>query len=366
MATYFCTGSGSDSGDGTIGNPWTPRSGGKSALQHALDTITRSASGDKICLKQTDTLNATLSLATYGTPTNTGGLLITGYTAIEDDGTFACAGIDGAGTYAIWDHSTVEGVKFSNLALGNCGTATVITTDRMCSLTDCKVYGTSGSGWVNAAENPSAATRVWFDDIGTYGADSVQYFDDCLFTDGSTNKFDRAVLCNDEPSFHRCCFLLNAVDTTAAIFVKSSRFAHVTQCSFLHTGGVGSGIDNWLPHTGGLIKGCLFEGFGTGIKNQANTYNQSCPIVDCSFFNNTTDYDVARLQELPGVEKLGATPFDKAGSITAFADRKTYFNPVDTGSVRSDNLHRGAVQAAAGGGTGLIGPGGGMIGIGAI
>jgi hypothetical protein len=76
------------------------------------------------------------------------------------------------------------------------------------------------------------------------------------------------------------------------------------------------------------------------------------------FFNNTTQatFDIAHL-DLGDNETLASTPFAKSGADT-FANRATYFAPLDVGNVRGGayptalRLDKGAVQHAdpAGGG----------------
>jgi hypothetical protein len=90
-------------------------------------------------------------------------------------------------------------------------------------------------------------------------------------------------------------------------------------------------------------------------------------------YNNATDYSgsVDIIQALGDNESLGSSPFAKSGADT-FANRFTYFEPADVGNVRGGahpsgcRLDKGAVQhadpAGGGGGTKLVGPGGGMIG----
>jgi len=83
-----------------------------------------------------------------------------------------------------------------------------------------------------------------------------------------------------------------------------------------------------------------------------------------ALYNNTTHYTLNDAISIGDNEELGASPFAKSGADT-FANRFTYFAPVDTGNViggaypSGANLDKGAVQAAAaGGGIRLAGRGG--------
>ena len=71
-----------DSGAGTVGDPYGD-------LQHCLDTITRdTGQGDRICVKAgtDEVLAASLTLATYGSPSPYVPLIIQGYTSAAQDG----------------------------------------------------------------------------------------------------------------------------------------------------------------------------------------------------------------------------------------------------------------------------------------
>ena len=342
MASYYVDPSiDSDSGAGTIGDPYGD-------LQYALDSITRdTTNGDQINIKAgtAEILTATLDVSTYGTPTFAAGLAFVGYTSAENDG--GVGEIDGDGIYGIWINSTAEGVVFKDLTLGNCGSADVINFDRFCSLRRCKIHGTTADG-VDASATTSAI-ECWFTDIGGKGIASQSISAvDCLFTNG-TNTFTAA----SNASVHiRCCFSLtstsDAIDNGTGIPVQTSN------CSF-YTTGTGSAI-SCRPIYGVVIEGCLFQGWGTAIDYSATTEIAPGGYNFCVFYDNTTDADSAEFDGLNEFnESLGANLFDLSGSITSFADRLTYFNPVDQGNVYTDmpgGLVKGAVQPASGGGGG--------------
>lgn len=106
-----------DSGTGTIGDPFGD-------LQYALNTIVRNATdGDQVNVKSgaAEVLAAPLTLATYGTPTETAPLILRGYTAAANDGGVGV--IDGnAGGFGIMA-SRYADTHFADLRLTNVGAA---------------------------------------------------------------------------------------------------------------------------------------------------------------------------------------------------------------------------------------------------
>lgn len=102
-----------DSGTGTIGDPFGD-------LQFALNTITRNATdGDQVNIKAgtAELLAASLTLATYGTPTVLVPLIIRGYTATANDGgvgEISCGG----GGFAAFSSTTIP-IIFVDVKVGN-------------------------------------------------------------------------------------------------------------------------------------------------------------------------------------------------------------------------------------------------------
>jgi len=135
--SYVDYGAGNDTtGDGTVGTPWK-------TIQKALDTITRnSTDGDQINVKAgtAQVLGATLSIATYGTPTAAAPLILRGYTSAANDG--GVGEINGNATYSIWTTSNTDYVHFIDLKMGNCGANVVMSNLRnYCLLYRCEIYG---------------------------------------------------------------------------------------------------------------------------------------------------------------------------------------------------------------------------------
>lgn len=343
MASYYVDPSiDSQSGAGTIGDPFGD-------LQYALDSIYRdTTNGDRINIKAgtAEVLEGELDISAYGTPTFGAGLAFVGYTSAENDG--GVGEIDGDETYSIWVQSSAEGVIFKDLTIGNCGSEDVINFDRFCSVRRCKIHGTTADG-VDASTT-SSAIECWFTNIGGKGiaSQAIAAFD-CLFTNGS-NTFTAATNASVNV---RCCFSLTS--TSNAIDNGTNIITNTSNCSF-YTTGTGSAI-KCRPIYGTMIEGCLFQGWGTAIDYSSTTEVAPGGYNNCAFYDNTTNADSADFDGLNyNNESLSANLFDLSGSISSFADRLTYFNPVDQGNVYTDmpgGLVKGAVQPAASGGGGI-------------
>jgi len=122
IVDYFVSpANGSDStGSGTLAAPWK-------STQHALNTIARNAGGgDRINVQSgaDDVLSATLSLATYGTPSTSAPLVFRGYTSAQGDG--GVGGLSGnSGGFPILS-SSANGVSFVDVHLHHCGASPIL------------------------------------------------------------------------------------------------------------------------------------------------------------------------------------------------------------------------------------------------
>ncbi|HAD58027.1 MAG TPA: hypothetical protein DCG12_02105 [Planctomycetaceae bacterium] len=338
MASYYVDPSiDSDSGAGTIGDPYGD-------LQYALDSIYRdTTNGDRINIKSgtAEILEDELDITTYGTPSFGAGLYFAGYTSTEGDG--GVGEIDGdAYGFSVWNKTSVEGIVWDSLIIGNTDTADILYMDRMCEVRNCKIYGTSGNG----VRGQVGHWRNWYDDIGSAGVTgSPQGVVDCLFTNGSTNSFTVAV----QGSFvTRSCFKLSGTSTgvgDGTIIVNNS----------FHTTGTGNAVDTRSIFSYHYV-GNLVQGFTDGLQYDQTTEMTPGSYHDNAFYdctNNVTSADFNGAGYNSGNETLSSNLFDLSGSITSFADRLTYFNPVDQGNVytgMSGGLVKGAVQPTSGGG----------------
>ena len=145
-------------GDGSVGTPWR-------TIQHALDTITRDGTnGDQINIKAgtADVLTASLSLATYGTPTNTARLVFRGYTSAADDG--GIGEIDGNATYRILAATTYDFLTFRDLKIGNTGANLILHADAQTVVDNCELH----TGTVQAVYISSGViTNSWIHDTAS-------------------------------------------------------------------------------------------------------------------------------------------------------------------------------------------------------
>lgn len=352
---------GSDTGDGTKSTPWGRASG--SVVQYALDTLTRDATdGDRINVKSgtDDTLAATLNLTTYGTPTVTAPVIIQGYTTDEGDG--GIGGIDGNGTYGCFTASE-DYVHIRDMHIHNSGSAVLLNLDNGCSITSCE-FNNSTATIPMHFDSYTAIFNCHFHDLKevNVGSGVVAYN---YFKNDGTNDFIDCVDCaNDVAVMHN----IFSVDGATRCIRASARSTSICNNSILSASGTGTGIFEQNSNEGGAIINNLIEGFsgagGEAIDFDARTANR--PIyAGNAFYNNTAD----ETDKVAGEwiyetdnESLGASPFAKSGADT-FANRFTYFAPVDTGNVLNSqypatgmNLAKGAVQNAAGGGSTILFP----------
>lgn len=120
-------------GAGTIGDPY-------SDLQYALDTITRDATnGDQINIKAgtAEVLSASLTLATYGTPTGTASLVIRGYTASANDGGMGEIDCDGNTMFA---QTTYDYITLIDMKIHTFGDNNGVVLDQYSLVQNCEIY----------------------------------------------------------------------------------------------------------------------------------------------------------------------------------------------------------------------------------
>ena len=137
---YVDPGGGSDvTGDGSIGTPWA-------SVQHALDTIQRdTVNGDQINVKAgaPDVLAASLSLATYGTPTGAAPLVIRGYSNTAGDGGVGTLDRGGGNTPIVNGGSYLH---FVDLRLTNTSGTRGLVLGNHCSVQRCTIDTILGTG----------------------------------------------------------------------------------------------------------------------------------------------------------------------------------------------------------------------------
>ncbi len=343
-----------NTGAGTIGDPYGD-------LQHALNSVTRdSSNGDCFNVKAgtDEVLTATLTTSTYGTPTANAPIMFRGYTSAANDG--GIGGISGAGTYAIWDDVNIDGVMFKDMHLHNCGSATyILRFDNDARLVRCEIDNCSGGGVY--ADRGLQLVGCNLHNIGAIGVTTgtiniAPYIYGCYFKNGA-NSFTTAITqaASSQSVITHCIFSLSGTSNAISFVGKVGAINH----NSIFTTGSGTGISITSGDFGetSYCLNNLLEGWTTGLLFSATTTNQTAILSGNAAFNCTTAFNINADHALPDDnETLGATPFAKSGSDT-YANRATYFKPVDTGNVYSPYAGmasaKGAIQdtAAAGGGT---------------
>ena len=359
---YVDPGATVDTGSGTVGSPWGPRSAGsKPAVQHALDTITQdTTNGDQINVKTgtADTLAAAITLSTYGTPNQAYPLIIRGYATAANDG--GQGDIDGAGTYTI--HAGNTSVHWIDMHLHNVGANRVLTLLNYSMALRCEI--SAGTGTANYGIYTGSYAQIHgchIHDIQGYGvycgAGGV-ICRDCYFKNDGTYDFTGAI------RLFRMGHAINniiSIDGASKGIVGNNCYGSIiANNSILSAGGTGKGIE--IPNASrimAIVENNLVEGFstggGVGIEMTTGTINggsmRGNAVYNCvTPYVGVTEDDYIMGIEADGAEAdnetLGASPFAKSGAIpTDFTDADfwtdlfAYFAPVDTG-----NVHGGAYR----------------------
>jgi hypothetical protein len=346
----------SDTGDGTVGTPWGRASAG-TVIQYALDTgITRDATnGDRINIKSgtDEVLAATVSLATYGTPSVGAPLVFQGYTSAQGD--LGVGGID-CNSSTMFASTAIDNIYLKDLHIHNSGSATLVAIDTGCSAINCEFNNTSGRGL--DIDEGLVVENCYLHDIGEWGifTNGDAMIRNNYFKNDGTNDFVRAIMLGSPGSI--AIHNIISIDGGSIGIYASSGQCSILFNSVLSSSGTGEGI-RANTHSDS-VQGNLVEGFsgagGDGISFGSSTH---CRGFDWNaVYNNTTAYGTPEWIHSGGTdnETLGASPFAKSGSDT-FANRFVYFAPVDTGNVIGglpNGQDKGAVQGAGGTTTKLI------------
>lgn len=337
-----------NSGSGTIGDPYGD-------LQYALNTITRDTSkGDRINIKAgaPEVLAASLNFSAYGTPTGTAPCVIEGYTSVAGDG--GKGDIDGNGGNFYISYQ-VPYLSYRNMKLHGTGTANAVIFSTFASLVECEVYDATPV-W-SALKGTTSIISCHFHDLTGVAATDSSYVEDCYFENGTILKFSVCLYAPTNGTVTRNFFNING--STTAITGSTGPNQNITHNSILCDGGTGQGIFQ-NAHNGGLWHSNIVEGFsGAGGKGIVTLYSSKSVSMqgNNACYNNTTNYDSVGTiaMQLGADEILAASGFAKEGANT-FANRHTYYSPVDTGNVYggayspAGTLDKGAVQHVAAGG----------------
>lgn len=337
-----------NSGTGTIGDPYGD-------LQYALNTATRDATnGNRINIKTgtSEILAATISLATYGNPTEDAPLIFQGYTSAAGDGGQGVIDGNNGGFTLVPDKNYLY---FVDIRLTNSGAAKILTPIAHMRFMRCEIdTGGAASFMVDCG----IFSGVCFENCYIHGGTSSLigisggHVINCYFSGAFLRAIDMVGNGNNVA-------IRNIISVTgASIGIYSrERSQIIRNNSIFGASGTGSGIELTADSDGVIIENNIVEGFsgsgGCGIKVASGAhvgiygYN--------AYYNNTTNEsglssDGYYVNEGDN-ETLGATPFAKSGSDT-FANRATYFAPVDTGNIQGGatpttlRLDKGAVQHA--------------------
>lgn len=309
-----------NSGSGTIGDPYGD-------VQYALNTVTRDATnGDVFHVKAgtAEVLAATLSLATYGTPTAAAPLCFAGYTSTAGDG--GIGEISGAGTYPIFNSSTLDYIHFTDMKLGNTGSAQLIRLDDGCIFTRVWFHTCSAGNVVRADASEFISCR-WSGITGSgavflqlrNGRVSRSYFDM-----GTTNGWGVFHEFGGQPIVEFNRFLMGHVSAKAVVTDGSADQGIIRNNSvFNSAAGTTSAFDLAGLHwhvVNNLVEGQSGAG-GVGIAVTGMVLHYS----GNGFYNCTTTKSGAATLTDEDNESLGSSPFADA----AAGD----FTPVNVGNV---------------------------------
>ena len=319
--TYVDPSINANSGTGTIGDPYGD-------LQYALDTMTRDGTnGDRLNLKSgaTETLTASLTLTTYGTPTATAPLVIQGYTTTAGD--HGRGIIDGT-TVSVFNSTAYDYVSlidldltssavnstlildnystFINLTVANTGTGDAIQSDFYSIVINCEIdcAGTNADG-INVDLNSQVLNNTIKMHTST-GQEGIVAGAQCtiknntIWTDSTTDKGITAA--------SNCYIEGNSIYNSAAGTDYGIQLTSTTSATVLNN---------------------LVEGWSGAGGNGIRVLNSPVPFVaGNALYNCTTniDYTGSTLQvHHYDNETLGASPFTDPSNGD--------FTPVDTGNV---------------------------------
>lgn len=292
-------------GNGTIGTPWA-------TVQKALNTITQGAGGDQINDKAggADVLAATLTLATYGTPTAAKPLIIRGYTAAANDG--GIGDISGNSSVSVMDQSAAgKGhVNFKDMHLHASGAQDVIKmAGASVRVIDCEIDNTTGNG-ISISFANTQVFGCYTHNIGggnNINADDV-HFNRCE-SDGRnpTGYIRAAASCG-----HNTIRMAAAAPASTGIAPANGILVHNN--SIFSNGGTGSGISlasNFQSAVNNIVEG--FSGAGGKGINGNSTYQAVYGLN--ALYNNTTNVSgVSALMSVGADIILSGSPFTNSGT----------------------------------------------------
>jgi len=362
---YVSPSAGNDTtGNGTLATPWA-------TVQKALNTITRNTtSGDRINVQTggTDTVGSTISVATYGTATDTAPLIIEGYTSAAGDGGIGV--VSGGGSVRPWNSGSISCVVIRNMRFTSSGNNSVMTLGAKHTVENVEIDGsTSTSAYALDASGATTAVRnCHIHDfagrgllLGGAGSQATGNFIDASDTSGS-------------PTYGivgggTVVIEFNVVKTKGGTYgISAASTVMSVSNNTLYSGAAATGAG---VRCEGTIYRCVnnyFEGFsGTGGRGVLVDASKDIYIYGHNkFYNNATHESFSGdvIVNLGNNDTLSASGLNAPGSgdFTATTDLKAGGYPTTIkGTSTAQYLDVGAAQreeAAAGGGSG----GGPLIG----
>ena len=338
-------------------------------IQFAIDDIVAthgkqsSATADRInlCDESAFVLTSALDSTNYGNGAIQRWLVFQGYTSTPGDGGLFDIDLNG-GAYSIvsgtHDYWTFAYGKLHN----NSGANYLWDFDGVGQRAFMIEFYDSAHSAVGGGSSGSGAEHCWFHDIERYGTESLPFVINCLFTNGTTKKFLKAIY-RPTAATHNLVSVDGSTDG-----IEVAQYNTAINNTVLSSAGTGKGINCALYfHT---IFNNIVEGFsgtgGLGINNlSSNVYTQwwrNNAVYDCEtaygFPNNHIILGALRADN----EELTASPIKKTGSLptdfsssTFWSDTYAYFAPEDSGNVYNGfptgaNQTKGAVGQSTSGG----------------
>lgn len=336
MASYFVDPSiDANSGAGTIGDPYGD-------LQWALDSETRnSTTGDIFNIKAgtAEVLAAPLNFTSYGTPASNAPVIFRGYATAEGDADFEAgtgiAEVDCNGESSMFSATSIIGLHLAELECHN------VTGDlmnlRFGMVLRCELHNAD-----RAIRKPNSG-RVkiegnHFHDISsecyhnTAAGDMV--FDNYFETGSGSNDFTYAIYSTATIHAEGNIVYLASGHAAASSGIRLQGSGMMRHNSiFADNASTGLGLETTTTGTAGanLIEGNIVEGFdgsgGVGIGG-----DEFVSILAHNYVSGAaTAYDVKEIYAVDN-ETSAISPFSKSG-VASFSNRRTYFQPTDTGNI---------------------------------
>lgn len=299
-----------NSGTGTSGDPYGD-------LQYGLNTATRDATnGNRFNVKAgtAEILAAALVLTTYGTPTMAAPLVFQGYTSAAGDG--GIGQIDGNATYSMIA-SQPGHVHWVDMKLFNAGANRVVDVGAGALFLNCEVTGNSGAAKHGINMSSGAVIRCKVHTLssqylGVGAAGGNVLVEDC-YIEGSFSA--GGVSAAGNVHIRNCIF--NISSGGYGVYIGTSNFLSVENCSFYSSAGTGAAI--YVNAAGSnpmqAIRNNIITGWsGAGGKGVRSLAAARMLLYGANaFYNNTTNEEnIGAINTLTNITLTNA-PFTDAG-----------------------------------------------------